>query len=144
MIAKDENAANWDYIPSLDELTLSAAYAAATAVTSKARALTKVTAAHFAKFYSAHAPALLGIPAASAQAAESVIGNWLTYAKQEKFRVAMHSRLEQFADSLLQEENGEVMEAFASYEDCDLAGTLEALIAAFAEVKIETISADFL
>lgn len=144
LIAKDENAANWNYVPTLDELSLVNAYKAATTVTSKARALTKVTAAHFAKFYSQHAPALLGIPAASALAAEAVLCNWLTYAKQDKFRTAMHARLEQFASAIMAPGNEEVLETFASYEDCDLSATLEALLNAFSEVKVEAISADAL
>ena len=46
-----ENAVNWDYIPPAEELTLDTAFKAATASISRARTLTKETAAEFAKFY---------------------------------------------------------------------------------------------
>lgn len=145
LVSSPENSANWEYVPSQADLTLATAYEAATAETSRARVLTKVTATLFAKFYSKHAPALLEIKKEAALAAEGVIADWLTYSKKDDLRKAMHARLSQFASVLADlDEDHEAMQDFVSAET-DLAGVLDALIKAFSEDKgMVEITADAL
>jgi hypothetical protein len=145
LVSHADNSANWDYIPSQDDLTLAAAYEAATAETSRARVLTKVTATMFAKFYSKHAPELLDIKKEAALAAEGVLAEWLKYSKKDDLRKAMHARLSQFADVLAElDEDSPAMADFIE-SDTDLAGVLSALINAFSEDKsVVEITADAL
>ena len=135
LVSSPDNSANWGYVPGPDELTLAAAYEAATAETSRARVLTKVTATMFAKFYSKHAPELLEVKKEAAIAAEGVLAEWLKYSKKEDLRKAMHARLSQFADALAElDEDSPIMADFVESET-DLAGVLAALIGAFSEDK---------
>jgi hypothetical protein len=145
LVSHADNSANWDYVPSQDDLTLGAAYEAATAETSRARVLTKVTATMFAKFYSKHAPELLEIKKEAALAAEGVLAEWLKYSKKDDLRKAMHARLSQFADVLAElDEDSPAMADFIE-SDTDLAGVLSALINAFSEDKsVVEITADAL
>lgn len=137
-----DNSENWNYVPA--GITLQAAYDYATAETSRARVLTKVTALAFAKFYAAHAPALLSIPQAAANAAETVLTEWLTYAKKDNFRAAMHARLIQFAEAVMsQPEDSEVMAEFVESE-ADLPAVLDSLVKAFSEAETVAITADAL
>lgn len=137
-----DNSDNWSYVPT--NVTLQAAYDYATAETSRARVLTKVTALAFAKFYAAHAPALLSIPQAAANAAETVLTEWLTYAKKDNFRTAMHARLIQFAEAVMsQPEDSEVMAEFVENE-ADLPAVLDSLVKAFSEAETVAITADAL
>lgn len=143
-----DNADNWEFVPAESDITLAAAYNYYNSDSSKARTLTKVTAGHFAEFYATHAPKLLGIPSAAAQAAKQVLVGYLTYSKKEDLRAALFIRLNQFADALVSDENTVIAEEFAGYEipdsEVSLLDVLAALIKAFSPVAVETISADAL
>lgn len=143
LIASPDNMANWEFSPT--GLTLALAYEAATAETSRARVLTKVTATMFAKFYSKHAPALLEVKKEAALAAESVLADWLKFSKKDDLRKAMYARLNQFASALAElEEDSPIMAEFAE-SDTDLSAVLAALISAFSEDKTAVeITADAL
>lgn len=143
LVSDPENAANWEFVPT--GLTLTQAFDAANAETSRARVLTKVTATAFAKFYSTYAPELLGIKKEAAVAAESVIAGWLTFGKKEGIRAAMHARLSSFAAIL--SELPEDHQAVADFVESlvDLAAVLDALIKAFSPDQApEIITADSL
>lgn len=145
LIAAPENASNWEFVPSLESLTLAEAYKAATTKAERSRTLTKVTAAAFAAFYAAHASELLGIPAASAKAAQAVLVDWISFSRKETFRAAMYARLNQFATAICElAEDSPVFEEFTASE-VDLSGVLAALIKAFDDKVVEdAISADAL
>lgn len=138
------NGADWNFVPASETLTLEAAFIAATTKASRERTLTKETATIFATFYKAHAPALLGIPAAAANAAAAVLTGWMTYAKDEKVRAAIFARLNQLAVALSElDDDSEILADFAG-ASADLSAVLEALIKAFSEKEVETINADAL
>lgn len=145
LIASPDNLANWEYVPGQEELTLAKAFEAANAERSGSRTLTKVTATIFAKFYSAHAPELLGIKKEAALAAEGVLVDWLKMNKKEDIRKAMHARLNQFAEALADlDEDSEILRNLGA-SDTDLTAVLGALINAFAEDKtMAEITADAL
>lgn len=137
-----DNGDNWEFVPA--GITLQAAYDYATAETSRARVLTKITAGEFAKFYALHAPALLSIPQAAANAATTVLTEWLSYAKRDTFRAAMHARLIQFAEAVMASgEESAVMVEFVENEH-DLPVVLDALVKAFSEAETIAITADAL
>ena len=143
LIAAPENASNWEFVPT--GLTLAAAFTAATTKAERSRTLTKVTAAAFATFYAAHASELLGIPVASAKAAQAVLVDWISFSRKETFRAAMYARLNQFATAICElAEDSPVFEEFTASE-VDLSGVLAALIKAFDDKVVEdAISADAL
>ena len=136
------NGANWEFVPS--DISLEAAFTAATTKASRERTLTKESAGIFAAFYERHAPELLEIPKAAASAARGVLAGWISYARDEKVRTAMSARLNQFMDSLAElEEDSPVLEEFAA-ASVDMTAVMEALIKAFSAKEVEVITADAL
>lgn len=133
------NSADWNYSPSAEEVTLSAAFEHYNQEISRKRALTKETAAAFADFYISAAPKLLGITPAAATAAKAVLCNWIQYSKNEKVREAMHARLEAFVAVAVESSEEEIEEGLSTHGD-----TLMALVRAFEGAKVEEVSADAL
>jgi len=95
-----DNGTDWDFVPSADKLTLSAAFDYYNEETKRERILTKVSTANFAIVYAKHAATALGITPAAANAAAGVISDWLKYGKDEKVSAAMLARLSSFAEVL--------------------------------------------
>jgi hypothetical protein len=139
-----EHAVNWDFVPAVEDLTLANAFAEATRVTTRARTLTKETAAAFAKFYVMFAPSLLEMPSKAAEAGAQVLREFLTYSKQESFCRNISARLESLAEKILeQEEESQVMQYLAE-SGIDLLEVMNALIEKFDPANLTVITADAL
>lgn len=140
-----EHAMNWDFVPSAEELTLDAAFKAATASISRARTLTKETAAEFAKFYVMFGSKLLAdLSEKAAQAGAQVIREFLVYSKQESYCRNLSVRLNSLAEAIVElPEDSEVLEYIAAQE-LDLLEVMNALIEKFNPENLVVVTAEAL
>lgn len=136
-----ERGTNWEYVPSMDELTLEKAFDYYSQETSRKRTLTKQTAIAFGLVYQKLAPSLIQVtPAAAAMLGSTVLPDWTKYSADEKIRATTLQRLESFAAAYveLDDESSEAQEIAPHNE------TLLALIKAFETKEVVEISADAL
>lgn len=143
-----EHAINWDFVPQSADLTLDAAFKDATSSISRARTLTKETAAEFAKFYVMFGNKLLSdLTEKAAQAGAQVIREFLVYSKQESYCRNLSVRLTSLAEAILsQDEDSEVMNYIAEIAESgiDLFEVMNALIEKFNPENIVVVTADAL